>query len=87
MKAFYKRQFLNLEEHGGTAFFEASVSELKNGGYIDARFKVADCSRIVDLDFDVYTDDGHENVRAKLRRFTSAVRAFEKALLERLDGR
>lgn len=89
---FYVRQFLNTEEHGGAAHIVGIVSS--NSGHeskrnVDAHFDIADCSRTVSLDFDVYgdSDQAEENVRVKLRRFVKAVKMFEAALLAELDRR
>lgn len=48
----YKREFLNVKE--GTAFSEVSGETGEN--YIDARLKVSDCNRTVELDFSVYDE-------------------------------
>lgn len=83
---YYKRQFLNSEENGGTAFVEARVSEPEHRTF-DAELKIADCSRIVSIDCDVYSDESAENVRLKVRRLAQAAAAFEKAVLAALDAR
>lgn len=86
----YRRQFLNSEEHGGTAFVEAQVYATKHRqdrGDFSASLKIADCSRMVTLDFDVYGDDCAENVRQKLQRFGRGWRAFEQSVLEQLAVR
>lgn len=86
----YRRQFLNSEEHGGTAFVEATVyvsTHRATRGEFSASLKVADCSRMVTLDFDVYGDSDADNVRQKLQRFGRSWRAFEQAVLEQLDAR
>lgn len=88
-RVFYERQFLNSEEHGGTAFVEATIRAGRHSdssGWIDANFSVADCSRVVDLDFDVY-GDSDENVRQKLNRLEQSVRQFKAAMLAALENR
>ncbi len=84
---FYRRQFLNIEEYGGSAMVEATVGEVSDGGNFDATFKVGDCTRLVDLDFSAYSDETAENVVIKLVRFRKAVLAFEAAVLVALKER
>ena len=89
-RAFYVRQFLNTEEDGGTAFIEFEVREVEHydkASSVDVTFKVADCNRIVNLDFGVYVSDGDdvEHKRVKLRRLVRAVNGFAKALNAALD--
>jgi len=82
-RAFYRRQFLNSEEHGGGAFVEASISEVRER-HLDATFTIADCSRVIDLDFGCY-NTGAENALLKVRRLLSVLKGFERALQEQLE--
>jgi hypothetical protein len=91
-RAFSRRQFLNTEEDGGAAYIKASVNEAETTGsgkgkYFDAEFCIADCGRVVTLDFSVYGSDGGgtANARQKIAKLRRAVVAFEKALLDQLD--
>jgi hypothetical protein len=81
----YRREFLNSDDHGGTAFLEASVSK-SDKSYVSAHFKIADCNRIVDLDFDVWNaSDARERLQ-KLKRMRTAFTAFEKALKAEINS-
>lgn len=87
MRAYYKRQFLNTEENGGSAHVEASVYEAESGSShsnLSASFNISDCNRIIELDFSVYDADSAENVRVKMRRLRLALGQFEKALEEQI---
>jgi hypothetical protein len=83
MRDFYRRQFLNTEEHGGVAGIQASVE--RRDSCIDAEFCVNDCNRMVSLDFGVYTHENSANVRQKVIKFRKAVVAFEAALIAALN--
>jgi hypothetical protein len=87
-KVHYHRNFLNNEEHGGTAFVEASIEEAHDTskGHFEAMLSIADCSRVVSLDFCVYSAEQADQARAKIARLRRAVVAFEKVLLAQLDG-
>lgn len=87
-RVFYRRQFLNNEEEGGTAFIEAEISEIYPGeyGHLCADFVVADCNRVVELDFGASrTAESITNTRQKIKKFRCAVVAFEAALIVQLD--
>lgn len=85
MQVFHRRQFLNAESEGGTAFVEADVQA--SDDYVEATFKVADCNRIVELIF--YGNNGNpnstSNARQKIVKLRRAVVAFEKSLIAELD--
>lgn len=86
---FKRRQFLNTEGEGGAAYIKAHVNEMQTypdgGGNVDAEFVIADCNRIVSLDFGAYGKDATSNIRQKITKFRRAVVAFEAALLAQLD--
>lgn len=84
----YVRTFLNNEEHGGTAFVEASIEEAHNTskGYFEAALNIADCNRVVSLDFCAYSPKQAYQAREKIARLRRTIVAFEKVLLVQLDG-
>lgn len=89
---FQRRQFLNTEDDGGAAYIKAYVNEAESSGsgfgkHLDAELVLADCNRIVTLDFSVYGSDGtaSANARQKIAKLRRAVVAFEAALLAQLD--
>ena len=82
--AYYKRQFLNTEEYGGTAFVEAMVGELSPRSGIDASLTIADCNRQINLDFSVYRVEDISNQLGKLRRLKSAIAGLEGVLREQI---
>jgi hypothetical protein len=88
-QAYYRRQFLNNEEHGGIAFVEASISNPStsehNPGHFDATFRVADCSRMVDLDFGCWDKDDVPRLRQKIALLRRTIVAFEAVLLTQLN--
>lgn len=86
--ALYTRLFLNSEDHGGTAFIEAIIPNVETHGdskHVDAELKIADCSRVVSLDFSVWGKDQVDDARQKIARIRRAVVAFEKVLCAQLD--
>lgn len=84
--AYYKRQFLNNEEHGGVAFVEAQIDEDTRHG-IDASITLADCNRQINLDFSAYGEEGAANALLKLRRLRTTFAAFEAVLRAQLDAK
>ena len=58
-KAYARRRWLNAASEGGTAFINASIEEIskeRTHAYVSGTIDIADCSRIVSLEF--YDDDG-----------------------------
>lgn len=85
-RAYYKRTFLNSDESGGIALIEATVDEVsKEYGSFEAVLKIGDCSRVVDLQFGVWSVADAENSRLKLRRLESTIRAFTAAVNAQID--
>lgn len=84
----YARKFLNTEDAGGTAFIESEVhtGDHKGEKHVEAQLRFADCNRIVDLNFSVYTDDVVANVRYKLALIRRVVNNFADALTRELDA-
>jgi len=88
-RVYYKRQFLNSEDYGGSAIIEANVHEVYSSGEyinVDAEFSIADCGRMITLDFSVSNEESRENALLKIRRLKSAVNEFEVALRGQLDA-
>lgn len=84
---FYARKFLNNEDHGGNAFIEAYVNEIEtttrsSTQSVDASFTIADCNRIVSLDFSAYGLEDVNALREKVSRLRRVIVAFEKVLLD-----
>lgn len=87
-RAFYRRQFLNNEEQGGTAFVEGSVDFVRGKPEhksLDAGLKIADCDRVVTLQFGIWSEEDATNIRQKINKFRRTVDAFATALIAQID--
>ena len=82
--AYYKRQFLNTEEHNGMACIEACVYEREDKN-VEASVNISDCNRTVQLDFGVWGSDTENNL-IKIRRLITTLKAFETALKAEYEG-
>lgn len=78
------REFLN-NDPDLTAFVSWHVSVPDNEGstFVEANFKVADCNRIVSLDFDMYGDD-EDDINEKLDRLVTSAIEFRKTMKQAL---
>lgn len=88
---YYFRDFLNTPGHHAGAYVLASVDvdDAADGPLspsLDARLTLADCGRIVTLDFDCYDADGVDNALHKARLLRRAVGEFVAALEEHADA-
>lgn len=83
-RSFFRREFLNNEEDGGIAFIRGYINEPNNEGDFDAGLSIADCNRIVELDFQTY-GESRDNVRQKALRLRRVVNAYVAVLLAQLD--
>lgn len=83
---FYQRGWLNPEDRGGLAAFEARVDQVDAKGFFSAHLEFGDCTRTVTLDFDAYGDSDQRDVlRTKARRLKRTVDTFVAALMAALD--
>lgn len=83
--AYYKRQFLNTEDHGGMACIEAKVYACE-GKNVEATISISDCNRTVDLDFGAWGTDSIPNNLGKIRKLINTLKAFETALRAEYNG-
>ncbi|MEZ0579349.1 hypothetical protein [Nocardioides sp. MH1] len=101
----YRRRFLNRPGHHAGAYAIAEVKVYagrgQREGYVSASLAIADCSRVVDLDFYAGDESSAANALFKARRlreivvdFTEAyeqavadLRAERRGAAERSDGR
>lgn len=86
----YRRRFLNRRGHHAGAYLLAEITLGRlgdNDSHVDASLTLADCSRIVTLDFDAYSHREGENAlhKARLLRdlFIDYVDALERACADR----
>jgi hypothetical protein len=87
---YYFRDFLNDPGHHAGAYVLASVdvddaTDAPLGPSLDARLTVADCGRVVTLDFDCYDADGVDNALHKARLLRRVVDEFVVAIEEHAD--
>ncbi len=80
-RKFYTRKFLNAKE--GTAFVEAKISRSSDGSWVDASVKLADCHRMITLDFDHHDQKSHAAVVDKVTLLIEVLDRFRSSLLER----
>jgi hypothetical protein len=90
-----KRQWLNTEDDGGTAFVRLQCDEVehytrsdgKKWATLNARMQISDCNRIIELDFSAESETPStiENTRVKVRRLYRAVRQMRDAVLAACD--
>ncbi len=92
VRGYYRRAFLNLPRHhaGAHIIAEVDLSELddRRNPYVDASLTIADCSRVVVLDFD--SEGSRANCLRKARLLRDVLVAFVAALegaLAELDAR
>ena len=79
----YRRVFLNSQDDGGTAFIEAAVQAVDDDAFL-AELKIADCNRIVTLDF-FTSDDNITAIRHKARLLLTTVKNFVRAVEANCD--
>lgn len=83
--AYYKRQFLNTEEHSGLASIEAKVYQCCDDKNVEATVSISDCNRTIDLDFGVWGTKNIPNNLGKIRKIINTLKAFETALRAEYD--
>ncbi|GMA25730.1 hypothetical protein GCM10025864_34890 [Luteimicrobium album] len=84
---YYFRDFLNAPGHHAGAYVLASVGvdddlAFRSGPHLDASLTVADCGRVVTLDFDCYDADSLENALHKARLLRKTLDEFVSAFEE-----
>jgi len=81
-KPFYRRRFLNRRGHhaGAYAIAECTIETYNDKVEIDAYVTVADCSRVVTLDFGSRTSSERANSLHKARELKAIVDGFCSAL-------
>lgn len=90
---FYRRYFLNRRGHHGGAFILADVhsENYVSDGHplqdVCAFVTIADCSRVVSLDFDVHTMADVQNALHKARVLRQVINDFVDALERALADR
>lgn len=81
MNKYYSRKWLNKKE--GTAFMECSF-EPAFGTHHDCSFKLADCNRMVNIDFGFYDKKGKVERIAKLSSIIDELLELKK-LMEKVE--
>ena len=94
-KAFYERDFLNLEGFNGVAAImaEVTVTEPKDTGYnrgsVDGRLQISDCTESVELEFYWYRsekkDTYKDNTLYKLNKLVDTITAFRDSYVEEIE--
>lgn len=82
---YYVRKFLNKHHQHSTGFVWIVVPQTdpnKPHDRCDIEFRIADCSRQIDLDFDMYSPEDRRNSLYKADLLLDAVTQFRDALLE-----
>ncbi len=86
-RRFYRRRFLNLRGHHAGAYVLADVSIENVAGpgqpperWVEAGLTIADCGRVVTLDFDIRDAAGTRNALHKARASKEVVDGFIEAL-------
>ena len=85
----YRRDWLNKKK--GTAFIESTSAtyfpKKKNvPGHVSASLTIADCSRLINLDFDAFDKEDVDERVAKLDMIRTHLDALRDALLEARPG-
>lgn len=84
---YYTREFLNSKHHGSSAHMILAVEDTtdkEETKWSDIEFTIADCSRIVSLEFDISSKEARQNSLYKLVRLKTAVDRFSAALREEM---
>lgn len=84
---FDRKEFLNLAGHNGQANVVANIVDW-NSGYdklernVDIKLDFADCSRVVNMDFDIGDEYNRENSIHKVDVLIDVLKDFRKALIK-----
>lgn len=88
---FYRRRFLNKRGHHAGAYVIATVGVDRTllsgdeGRYVDASIRLADCGRMITLDFDVDNKSDARNALHKAHLLREVLGGFIGALEEAID--
>jgi hypothetical protein len=84
MRRFYRRTFLNRRGQHGGAYVLADISSERapagDRAWLDAELTIADCGRVVTLDFDITRRRDAANALYKARLLRDVLVAFADAL-------
>jgi len=82
------RTWLNPADAGGTAYISAKIDDdvsiYRHTVAFDAELKVADCDRVVTLDFDT-SKESTDEIRTKINRLYREVRRFRDLVVAACD--
>ena len=79
----YHREFLNEEGHEGIASIHAVVGKTSSKSpydYEELILKISDCSKIIDLYFNLDTESSRKNSLDKISKIINILQEFERAL-------
>lgn len=80
---YYVREFLNTPGFHSTGHILAYVEKTQHNQHrVDVSFTLADCSRQIELCFDLDTAEGRKNSLYKLDLLIGSITKFRKAFLE-----
>ena len=82
-KLMYRRRFLNRARHHSGAHVIASIDLVRNKkgrSYVDGGFRVADCYRVVELDFTIHTRADAKNALHKAKLLRELLEEFTDSL-------
>lgn len=80
---YYKREFLNKPKYHTIAFILASI-EKSDGCYreYDCELSIGDCSRIINLDLDLCSNEDYKNSMYKLDKLINILSEFRDKFKE-----
>ena len=86
--AYRKRKFLNKTGHHSLASIFVEVTDIEKdkknkwAHTPDVTFKISDCSRVLDLDFSMYTETEYKNSLYKIELLEGILAEFKDAFIE-----
>lgn len=79
---FYVREFLNKPGKHTTAFIHAFITYPNGNWPSECLFEIADCNKMISLNFELLDDDEIDNAVEKIDKLTDNLRDFRLALLD-----
>lgn len=87
-KLMYRRRFLNRPKHhtGAHVIARVEVENTRSGKpFVDASLRLADCNRVVELDFNVYDRADAKNALHKAKLLRDLIDEFAESLEEAIE--
>lgn len=87
-KLLYRRRFLNRPRHhtGAHVIARVDLVQYKKGApYVDGSLRLADCYRVIELDFEIRTKTDAKNALHKAKLLRNLLEEFTEALEDAIE--